>query len=129
SFSYSGVPNGTYTFTVRALNALGSSAPSNSVTLTFPGTSASCTSAPLVPTSFFVSRTARVVSVSWQPPAGGPAATRYVLSVGGAASASFSTTSLSLSATAPPGTYMLSVRAVNACGESPASTSQTISVP
>jgi uncharacterized protein (DUF1800 family) len=128
SFSYSGVPNGTYTFAVRAVNAAGSSAPSNSVTLTFPG-SAACTSAPLVPTSFFASRTRNVVSVSWQPPAGGPAPTRYIVSVGGAVAASFPTSGLSLSGAAPPGTYVLSVRAVNACGEGPATSTQTISVP
>jgi uncharacterized protein (DUF1800 family) len=128
SFSYSGVPNGTYTFAVRAVNAAGASAPSNSVTLTFPGT-ATCTSAPLMPTSFFASRARNVVSVSWQPPAGGPAPTRYIVSVGGAAAAAFPTSGLSLSGAAPPGTYSLSVRAINACGEGPATPAQTITVP
>jgi hypothetical protein len=128
SFSYSGVPNGTYTFSVRAVNAAGSSPASNAVTLTFPGT-ATCTGAPLVPTSFYASRNRNVVSVSWQPPAGGPTPTRYIVSVGGAVAASFSTSGLSLSGVAPPGTYMLSVRAINACGESASAPSQTISVP
>jgi predicted phage tail protein len=128
SFSYAGVPNGSYTFAVRAVNAAGSSAPSNTVTLTFPG-SATCTSAPLAPTSFFASRTGSVVSLSWQPPAGGASPTRYIVSVGGSVAASFPTTGLTLSGVAPSGTYVLSVRATNACGEGPASESRTVSVP
>jgi hypothetical protein len=130
TFSYSGVPNGMYTFAVRAVNAAGSSAPSNAVTLTFPGTgTASCTDAPPAPESFTALRTGNIVSVAWQPPAAGPAPAEYVVSVGGSAAATFTTSGLTLSGAAPRGTYMLNVRAVNACGQSAASASRTISVP
>ena len=44
TFSFAGVPPGTYTFAVRAVHGVGSSAPSNAVTLTFPG---GCAGAPL----------------------------------------------------------------------------------
>ena len=44
AFSFTGVPAGVYTFTVRAVNASGSSAASNPVTLQFPG---ACSGAPL----------------------------------------------------------------------------------
>jgi hypothetical protein len=128
SFSYSNVPNGTYTFSVRAVNSMGSSVPSNAVTLTFPGSSG-CTGAPQVPTSFFAARNGNVVSVSWQPPAGGPPASSYILSVGGSLVASFPTSGLTLSAVAPPGSYALSVRAVNSCGQGPATATQTVTVP
>ena len=67
SFSFSGVPAGTYTLAVRGINDVGSSAPSNIVTLTFPGT---CT-APASPTNFVVAKTGRTVFASWAlPPAG-----------------------------------------------------------
>jgi hypothetical protein len=131
TFSYSGVPNGTYTFAVRAINANGSSAASNSVTLTFPGTgSSSCTAPPEVPASFAATRigTTSTVSVSWQPPVSGPAPTSYVVMVTGSAAASFTTTGFALSGAAPPGTYVLSVRAVNGCGSSAATASRTVVV-
>ena len=38
TFSFAGVPPGTYTFSVRAINAAGTSGSSNPVTLTFPTT-------------------------------------------------------------------------------------------
>jgi uncharacterized protein (DUF1800 family) len=130
TFSYSGVPNGTYTFAVRAVNVAGSSAPSNVVTLTFPGMgTASCTDAPQAPESFTALRTGNMLSVAWQPPAAGPAPAEYVVSVGGSAAATFTTSGLTLSGAAPRGTYVLNVRSVNACGQSPASASRTISVP
>jgi len=36
-FSFSGVPTGTYTFAVRAVNGFGSSGPSNAGNLVLPG--------------------------------------------------------------------------------------------
>ena len=131
TFSYSGVPNGTYTFAVRAVNVNGSSPPSNSVTLTFPGNGgSSCTAPPETPVSFAATRIGitSTVSVSWQPPASGPAPTSYVVMVSGSAAASFTTTGLALSGNAPPGTFVLSVRAVNSCGSSPATASRTVVV-
>ena len=49
TFTFNGVPGGTYTFSVRAVNAFGSSAPSNPVTLSFP---IPCTGAPQPPADF-----------------------------------------------------------------------------
>ena len=48
AFTYANVPPGTYTLSVTAANASGSSAPSNSVTLTFPG---ACSGVPDAPTN------------------------------------------------------------------------------
>ncbi len=47
TFTFAGVPGGSYTFAVRALNAGGSSPASNAVTLAFPGL---CSGPPLAPT-------------------------------------------------------------------------------
>jgi uncharacterized protein (DUF1800 family) len=127
SFTYTGVPDGTYTFTVRAANALGTSAPSNPVTLTFP--SGGCAGPPQAPTAFAMTRNGNVVTVSWQPPAGGPAPSSYVLNVGGALSASIPTGDRALQGAVSPGTYTASVSAVNACGTGPASPARTITVP
>jgi uncharacterized protein (DUF1800 family) len=127
TFSYSGVPRGMYTFAVRAVNAAGASIQSNAVTLTFP--SGACTSAPLTPTAFSLARTGNIVTVTWQPPATGAPPASYNVVVGGALAATFSTPALSLSGAAPPGTYMVRVEAVNACGTGPATASQTITVP
>ena len=47
--SFAGVPAGTYTLTVRALNAAGVSDPSNAVSLTFPGACSARQEAPPAP--------------------------------------------------------------------------------
>ena len=49
SFTFNGVPGGTYTMSVSASNAGGTSAPSNAVTVTLPGP---CSGAPLSPANF-----------------------------------------------------------------------------
>ena len=125
SFSFSGVPAGTYTFAVRAVNTFGSSSASNAVTLSFPGT---CTP-PATPTDFIASKSGHTVFVSWSPPASGAAPTGYLLNVSGAIDGSFHTTNLAVSGAVPPGAYTLSVLAVNACGKSAGTTPQTIDVP
>ena len=53
TFSYAGVPGGTYTFTVRAVNITGVSAPSAPLTLTFPS---ACSGPPQEAVNFTVSR-------------------------------------------------------------------------
>jgi hypothetical protein len=126
SFSFNGVPAGTYTLSVSATNAGVTSAPSNAVTVTLPG---SCTGAPLTPASFLAHRVGNTVHVVWDPPASGPAPTSYVLNVTGAFVSSFTTTGLSLSGTAGPGSYGLSVLAGNPCGSSAPTSVQTIAVP
>jgi len=125
SFSYSGVPPGTYTFAVRAFNASGTSTPSNPVTLTFPG---ACV-VPDTPTGFSLSNSGSVVSASWSPPTGGAAVTGYVLLITGSFVGNIPTTGLALSGSVSPGTYTARVVATNACGSSAATAAQTVVVP
>jgi Tol biopolymer transport system component len=126
SFSYSGVPNGTYTLAVRAVNATGTSGPSNTVTVTIP---TACSGAPLAPINFLVVKSGSSVSLFWDPAATGPAPTSYVVHVAGSFTGQFPGTARSLTATAPPGTFNLSVTAANACGTSAPTAVQTVTVP
>ncbi len=126
TIGFATVPPGTYTVAARAVNAAGSSAPSNSVTFVVPGP---CSGPPQPPANFLAYRAGTTLFALWDPPANGPALTSYVLSVSGAFTASFPTTLRSLNGAVGPGVYTLSVTAVNACGSSPATASQTIVVP
>jgi hypothetical protein len=126
TFTYPDVPAGTYTLAVVAANAAGISPPSNAVTLTFPSP---CGGSPQAPTNVNVWRDGSTVSMSWSPPASGPAVRSYVAYVSGAYAGSFTTTGRILSGAAGPGTYSLSVAAANACGTGAASATQTIIVP
>lgn len=124
-FTFDGVPPGTYTFRVRATNAQGSSAPSNPVTLSFPGT---C-QAPMVPQNLEAYRVGTIVTIRWNAPATGTAPTRYELRVGGAVSLVLPVPGRTLTSPAPPGTYSFTVAAQNACGTSPASAARSVTVP
>jgi uncharacterized protein (DUF1800 family) len=128
TFSYTGVPAGTYTFSVREVNAAGSSGGSNSVTLTFPTT---CTTSltPSAPVNFTVTKSGTQLTLSWQPSLTGRPATSFEVNSTGAYVGSVPTTSRTLSANVNPGTYNLRVRALNACGAGPYTATQTIVVP
>jgi hypothetical protein len=126
SFTFNGVPDGTYTFSVRAVNAVGTSGPSSPVTLSFPAT---CTGAPQRPVGVVASRSGAVISLAWEPAASGAAPTSYVVNVTGAATVSVPTTARSVGGAVGPGTYTLRVVAVNACGSSAASSSTTVVIP
>jgi hypothetical protein len=126
SFDIAGIPNGTWTFRLRALNGAGASSQSGSVTVTAPSTNCAL---PRVPTNFVVSRQGNVVTASWDPPAGGTPASSYMLSVGGSYNGAFPIAGRGFSAPAPPGTYNFSVFAVNACGVGPVTAYQTITIP
>ena len=126
TFSFAGVPAGTYTFAVRAVNSAGTSAASSPVTLTFPG---ACPGPPQAPTNFVVSRTGAQLSVSWNPPAAGPAVSSYVLRVTGALNLALPLNSRSISGAVPSGTYNLSVLAVNRCGSGLETVPQSVTVP
>jgi Bacterial Ig domain len=78
SFSFAGAPSGTYNFTVRGVNAGGSSVSSNSVTGTFPGP---CSGPPLTPENFLLYVDRLVLGAIWDLPSSGPAPTGYVLNV------------------------------------------------
>jgi hypothetical protein len=125
-FSFAGVPNGTYTLRLRAVNAAGSSAQSPGVSLSFPG---ACSGVPSPPTQFISYRTGRTLYVLWDPPGTGPAPTGYLLSVSGSFVGSFTTPTRTLSGTVPPGSYRVSVLAWNTCGFSTATPVQTVVVP
>jgi hypothetical protein len=126
SFSFVGVPNGAYTLRLRAVNAAGSSAPTSSVSLSFPG---GCPGAPSPPTQVIGYRIGRTLYVLWEPPGDGPAPIDYLLNVSGSFVGSFSTPTRTLSGTVPPGSYRVSVLARNACGFSTATPVQTVVVP
>jgi hypothetical protein len=126
-FTFAGVPPGTYTFAVRALNLAGSSAPSSpTVTLTFPGP---CSGPPQVPANFTATKSANSVRLSWELPAAGPAPSGYLVQVSGAVNGTFPTTARQMSGNVGPGTYTFSVSATNVCGAGPASAPVTLSIP
>jgi hypothetical protein len=126
TFSFPTVPDGTYTFSVRALNAAGSSGSSNPITLTFPTT---CSGRPQTPTNFLASRTGRTISLAWQAAVSGPASMSYEVNVSGAFVGTVPTAERSLRGAVGPGTYHINVRAVNPCGTSSATATQAVTVP
>ena len=68
-FGFAGVPGGTYTLRLRAVNAGGPSAPSDPITLTFPS---DCSGPPQAPTNVVAYRIGSLASVLWEPAASGP---------------------------------------------------------
>jgi uncharacterized protein (DUF1800 family) len=126
TFTFDGVPPGTYKFSVRAINAAGTSGGSNTVTLTFP---TNCSGSPQPPTNFIASANGNIVSLDWQSSTSGPAATSYRLTVAGPYVGNLPITVRSLRAAAPRGTYTFTLRAVNACGTSGATAPQTVTIP
>ncbi len=124
SFSFVGVPPGTYSFAIRAFNGTGRSGPSNTVTLTFPGTCAT----PYTPANFTATKSGNRVSISWAPALSGPAPTGYLVIVRGSFVADIPTTFRTLAANAPAGSYLLSVVATNPCGTSSPTATQTITI-
>ena len=126
TFSYPAVPPGTYTFSVRQVNAAGSSGPSNAVTLTFPG---ACSGAPQTPANFLALNNAGVLNLTWDPPTSGAAPTAYTVVVGGSYVGALPLTTRSFTIPPPPGTYTFAVTASNACGTSAPTATQTVSFP
>jgi hypothetical protein len=126
SFRYVGVPPGTYTMSLRAVNAAGSSTSSNALTLTFPG---QCSGAPNPPTNVIAFRLGNLVSVRWDPPATGPAPESYSVSVVSPISVSVPTTGRSVSGVVGRGNYNLRIFSVNECGVSVPTPVHTVVVP
>ena len=125
-FLFNGVPGGTYTLALRAINSSGSSPPSNAVTLIFPRP---CSGAPQPPARFLAYRIGNTIFVVWDPATSGAAPTSYRLNVTGAFAGTFETPGRTLSGTVGPGSYQLNVVAVNPCGTSAATSSQTVVIP
>ncbi|MEZ5293228.1 MAG: Ig-like domain-containing protein [Vicinamibacterales bacterium] len=125
SFAFPSIPAGAYTFSVRAANAGGVSPSSNAVSLSFPNTCA----APQAPQNFLAYKTGNVLHLLWDPPAAGNAPTHFQLNVSGAINVSVPLPTRGITAPVPPGSYTFSVAAVNACGTSPATPTQTVVIP
>ena len=127
SFAFDGVPPGTYTLRVHAVNAAGvTGASSNPVTLAFPG---ACSGLPQPPANFVAYRVGRTIFVQWDPPDAGAAPTGYVVDVTGAFTGSVPTSGRQLSGTVGPGTYVLTVASANPCGTGAASSARVVAVP
>ncbi len=126
-FEFAGVPAGTYTLQLRAINAAGVSSPASTpLTLTFPS---ACSGIPQTPTDFVAFREGRTIFLRWQSPPAGAAAGDYVVNVSGAFAGNVRTPARHVEGTVGPGTYVLTVAAANACGISPPSPSRTIVIP
>ncbi len=123
--TFDDVPAGSYTLSLRATNASGSSGASNTVTVTVPS---ACTGAPLTPANVLAYRNGNTLFVVWDPAASGPAPTGYVVHVAGSFSGSIPTTGRALSGAVSAATYNLSVVATNACGSSPATPAQVVTI-
>jgi len=126
TFSFPGVPPGTYTFRLRAMNGGGTSAASNPITLNFPG---ACSGPPLPPEAVIAWATGHTLSVVWGPAVSGPATTSFVVNVGGAFTGAVPVAARRVSGAVPPGVYTLSVVGVNACGASAPGSMRTVTVP
>jgi hypothetical protein len=126
TFSFAGVPAGTYTFRLFAVNASGASAASRPVTLTFPGP---CSGPPQVPANVVATRDGNLITVLWDRALSGSAATGFLLNVTGSFVGSFPTTQRTLSGAVGPGTYNITVHATNACGVSAPSAERIVVIP
>ncbi len=111
------VPVGTYYARVRSVTPAGTTVPS-AEGIAEVTTTAACVAPPPAPGSYAVTTGGLMAALTWSP---SPAADYYVLDVGSASGLSdLLTTSVgnvtSFVATAPAGTYLTRLRAVNACG-------------
>jgi predicted phage tail protein len=123
------VPAGTYFVRVRAVNGDGSGPPSNEVTVVV---GAPCAQPPGAPGPLVASVSGATVTLSWSPPTGGCPATQFVLRAGFApGQVVFNIpvgSNTSFSGTAAPGTYFVSVAAVNAAGQGPPSNEERVTL-
>ena len=126
SFGFTGVPPGTYTFSVRAENAAGGSAPSNPVTLVFPGV---CGGAPQPPGNYLAYSFGNSVHLSWDAPGGGGPTSSYELQVTGAWVGTVPVAGRSLAGSVPTGIYNISVVALNDCGRSIPTVVRSVRIP
>ncbi len=125
-FSFAGVPPGTYTLSLRASNASGTSPSSNPVTLTFPGT---CSGAPLVPANFVAGRSGNVIGVFWDPAGQRPGANHVPVERERRLRRHPRDDRSDALWRGRCGSYTLSVAATNACGTGPTSAPVTVVIP
>jgi hypothetical protein len=126
SGTIAGVPAGTYTLRLRALNDAGSSSPSEPIAVVVPG---ACSGAPQPPINLQVGHVGNVAYVLWDLPTAGPAPLSYIVNVSGAYVGTIPVSGRWLTAMAGPGSYHVSVQGVNDCGIGTATPVQTITVP
>jgi len=126
SATFAPVPARSYTLQVAGTNSAGTSAWSNAVTVTAPGT---CATPPDPPRVFSASTQGGTVFLDWLPPATGGAVSSYVLHVSGAITAALPLTTRTVAVPAPAGSYTVSVQAVGLCGTSATTAPQTVHVP
>jgi YVTN family beta-propeller protein len=126
SVTVAAVPNGTYTLNLRAANATGASALSNSVTLTVPS---ACSGVPAAPSNFVAAKNGNLITVLWERATSGAAATGFLVNVTGSFVGSFPTTQRTLSGTVGAGVYTITVQATNTCGASLPTPPQTVVIP
>jgi predicted phage tail protein len=126
TFTFTDVPPGRYTLTLRARNASGVSSASNAVSLSVPGP---CSGPPATPVWVFAYLASGTVHVAWQPGVSGPAPAAYVVIVTGGWTGALVTTVRETSGVLGAGAYTLSLVAVNSCGASGASPPRTVMVP
>lgn len=115
-----------YGFTLSAVTAAGSSAPSNSVNLM---QSSTCGGAPGAPRAFSASTQGGVAYLDWLPPSAGEAVAGYLVTVSGAFTGSFAMPARTLAVPVPSGRYTVSVASTGLCGNSAPTPAQTIVVP
>jgi hypothetical protein len=125
-----GVPSGTFFLRVRALNAEGASAPSNEISVTV---GSACSTAPAPPVNLTASVSGARVALGWAVGSGGCPATGFLVRAGSAPGvvdiANLPVGNVTgLQATAPPGTYFISVAAQNAFGMSAPSNEIAVTV-
>ena len=130
ALTFPGIPPGLYYARVRGLSAAGAGAASNEVAITVRP----CSQPPPVPASFGSTVNGRLVTLSWAVPGTADGPTQFVIeagSVSGLANLAILTVdgaSRTLAVEAPPGTYFVRMRGVNACGSSTASVDIVVTV-
>jgi predicted phage tail protein len=124
------IPPGLYSARVRGLSAAGAGDASNEVAIMVRA----CVQPPPAPTAFTSTVTGSLVSLSWAVPGTADGPTRFVIEAGstsGAADLAVLTVdgvSRGLAVNAPPGTYFVRMRSVNACGDSAPSSEIVVTV-
>jgi hypothetical protein len=118
-FSYAGVPPGTYTLRLQAMNASGMSDLSEPVTFTSPGVT--CSGIPDAPARISYVVEGNYVSLRWNSAPTGAAPSSFILQIRGLLNYDApvgALRSIEGNVPLPPGYYEVSIVAVNACGRS-----------
>jgi hypothetical protein len=126
-WQFDGVPPGTYAVSVRSQTAAGVGAASAPITVSVPS---ACAGSPGSPRDVLAYHAAGRLHVLWNPPIVGTAVERYVVTLAGPLAGTFDVGPQRVHAVAmPPGSYALSVTAVNTCGVSAPTAAVTVVVP